>query len=287
MKKKAFTLIELLVVISIIAVLMSILMPALSKVREQGKAVVCGTNVKNNLNALTMYAMDNKDTTVPRLYESNIIMPWDVALRPYFGTDISDSEQDYVVCPADRKKRGTINDLSGSDKQLFEDYTGGEILPRSYMLNGALENLDNNGQGVATWWSDGTNSAAKYSKVYEPAKTLWLYDHFIGANDDNHKNIPQGSFTQIGCVQGSNYWSGIWGPPSVVGWNTYFNNGTVATVSDQHPTGGNWGFIDAHVEYLKHNKTQENNYTYKYGGEAGVEWAVSWADTKTKKSAAR
>jgi len=45
-KRRGFTLIELLVVIAIIAVLMAILMPALNRVREQGKRAVCLSNVK-------------------------------------------------------------------------------------------------------------------------------------------------------------------------------------------------------------------------------------------------
>ena len=46
MKKKGFTLIELLVVIAIIAMLLAILMPALSKVKKIAQRVVCGTNLK-------------------------------------------------------------------------------------------------------------------------------------------------------------------------------------------------------------------------------------------------
>lgn len=44
MKRRAFTLIELLVVISIIALLLSILMPALSRVKEQARNLVCSGN---------------------------------------------------------------------------------------------------------------------------------------------------------------------------------------------------------------------------------------------------
>ena len=55
-KKKAFTLIELLVVISIIALLIAILMPALNKAREQATGSVCLGNQKTLVLAWIMYA---------------------------------------------------------------------------------------------------------------------------------------------------------------------------------------------------------------------------------------
>lgn len=57
--RRAFTLIELLVVISIIALLIAILLPALGRAREQGRAVVCMSNVKQVATAFFTYSIEN------------------------------------------------------------------------------------------------------------------------------------------------------------------------------------------------------------------------------------
>jgi prepilin-type N-terminal cleavage/methylation domain-containing protein/prepilin-type processing-associated H-X9-DG protein len=59
MVRRAFTLIELLVVISVIAVLVGILLPALSRSRQLGKASVCLSNLRSLSGAVHMYADAN------------------------------------------------------------------------------------------------------------------------------------------------------------------------------------------------------------------------------------
>jgi prepilin-type N-terminal cleavage/methylation domain-containing protein/prepilin-type processing-associated H-X9-DG protein len=64
---KAFTLIELLVVISIIALLLSILMPSLNKAREQARRIICINNTKTIGTADLIYSQESKDYHVPAL----------------------------------------------------------------------------------------------------------------------------------------------------------------------------------------------------------------------------
>jgi prepilin-type N-terminal cleavage/methylation domain-containing protein/prepilin-type processing-associated H-X9-DG protein len=64
MRRRAFTLIELLIVVAIIAILISILLPALSRSRQIGRSAKCLANLHSLSAAVQMYA-DNNDGRLP------------------------------------------------------------------------------------------------------------------------------------------------------------------------------------------------------------------------------
>lgn len=136
-RKTAFTLVELLVVIGIIALLISILLPALSKAREHARAAACLSNMRQIGIGMIMYANENNGLVVPIVVDQNDADPsklrtWDELLEPYLGSGVdiqNKGDQDNVkatgrgtnlfACPSDGEDRLNDSEPRSYSRVLF------------------------------------------------------------------------------------------------------------------------------------------------------------------------
>ncbi len=211
-KMRGFTLLELLVVIAIIAMLSSILLPALSKAREKGRQSVCISNLKQIGLAMQMYTQNYDGYFCPTYYGSPwpVDTWWDFATTDGWATYEPGLLGDYLTdkvyeCPS---RKGLVSwDKPFTGYGYNETYIGG-------------------GYAAGYGWGGADVSPAKLSQIKSPSETLLFGDCACWS-----------SFSSCTGAANTIY------PPSVLtggGWQT-------ATVHFRHNGFANILWADGHV----------------------------------------
>lgn len=153
-KTHAFTLIELLIVISIIAVLMGILIPSLSRARKQARRLVCSSNMRQIGIATQAFLIDSDYSLPPS--SCHITNPDD-----YWLNILSEYTQEQLLfhCPSEKSKN-FVDWNKPLDQQTNRRYS-------SFAVNALLDPI--------CWRYGGdTNPYNRIHRIVKPQSCIWI-----------------------------------------------------------------------------------------------------------------
>lgn len=241
---KGFTLVELLVVIGIIAVLISVLLPALNKVRQQAARIKCQANLRTIMQASLMYADENKNqfpfcnwgsynglVTTSANYGGGWEFFVDANIRQGFGGDLDGAWNPNP--PIDGVMTGVlwpyIKQLAAyhcpmDTDPANENWTGTHWLS-SYLANGAQCGFPNTGA---------TPPASLTALKGKPGLKATQFPH--SADCAMYWEAVENTYNGVSPVGGTGWNDGASGPQQEV-------------LSDRHQNGANIAFLDGHVDW--------------------------------------